>query len=450
MGAPLPRSPCAAEGLTALLAVVLHLGVLGLGLVVSDERLLVARSSREDAAGTWLDFEQALEPGAGAARDPGEAPREPAPSGPAAKTARVATPRAAEAVTPSAPEIPPEAPSPSPEPAAPAAEAAAEAPAAPAPPVSGEPTPETPSGAPAAPPPVAGAGEPGHDEYGGPPAGGAVVAPGLAGAPVWSLPGVLAPAPDAPAAPAPTRAPGARPVDPKIASKALTSTMLSHDKELGLQMPAAGVVATTLSDAVRSSEAPGDARASFEVQIGGDGQVRSVRVLSSSTGNAGTWERVAKKAAAALAQRALTVGEVGRDGVTVKVKITSKLVYPAGSKERGEVAPVCAEDMILNAADALGQLGTSDGKQPRLIEMKDGRFCIPVGIALKGDLSNIGATNEKVVSATYDVALPNTPKLQAGEVLPVDTRAPWLKNLPAKGPRMPLPKKWEKKKKKKP
>jgi hypothetical protein len=237
-------------------------------------------------------------------------------------------------------------------------------------------------------------------------------------------------------------------VDTAIAGKVLTASLQSRDKELGLQMPAAGVVATTLADAVRASEAPGDARARFEVQLSGDGKVRGVRVLSSSAGQAATWDRVARKAAAALTTRPLALGEAGKEGATVIVKVDSKIVYPAGSKTKVDVEPVCADEVLQEMAAALEEVGTSERK-PRPVQTGEGfPICIPIGVRGKGDVSNLGATTEKVVTASYDVVLPGAPKLQADAVLPVEKRAPWLRKLPAKGPQVPH-KKWKPKKKKK-
>lgn len=415
-----PPSPRAAELGATLVALGLHLGLLALGLAIPGERPMLARSSHDDEAGTWLDLEE-LRPGAPAAAVPAGA----AVPVPAAAAAAARAPAAAPVPAPES------APAPEPEPAP---EPASESASAPEP----GPAPEAPAG-PAAPP------APGSpDEYGGPPPAEPGVAPGLGGTPVWALPGVIAPRPEAPAAP--TAAPAA-PVDIAAAGKVLNSTLQSRDKELGLQMPGAGVVATAVADAVRGLETPGDARAKFEVKLGGDGRVQGVRVISTTGGDAGVWERAAQKAAGALASRQLQVGEAGREGATVIVKIESKVTYPSGSKEKTTVAPVCAEDVLLEAIKNMEELAGQ--KRPGMIQLPDGSFCIPVGIAGRGDLSDIGAHMQKVVSSSFDVVLPGAMKLQADEVLPVDTRAPWLKNLPSKGPRLPPPKKWQKKKKKK-
>jgi hypothetical protein len=240
-------------------------------------------------------------------------------------------------------------------------------------------------------------------------------------------------------------------VDAAIAGKVLRGTLQSRDRELGLQMPAAGVVASTLATAVRGSEAPADSRATFEVRLDGGGQVLGVRVVSATAGEGATWERISKKAAAALSSRALSLGEAGRDGATVIVKVASKLVYPAGTQKKVDVEPVCADEVLEEMAAALEEVGSS-GKKPRTQPTReDRRFCVPIGVRGTGDMSNFGANAETLVSSSYEVVLPGATKLPAGEALPLDTRAPWLKQLPSpsKGPRLP-PKKWKPKKAKPP
>ncbi|AKT39037.1 hypothetical protein [Chondromyces crocatus] len=473
---PAPRSSRSAEAVAVLVAVALHVGLLGTGLLPWAERPL-AQADADDAVTTWLELEDVRPaPGGGdmpteaSTPEPPGAPRAPAEAPPSddplarngASEARPAavvpsppaptepTPTPPPAVEPPAPQLPsdpldpppapPEAPSPVAPPIAPPAAVPVEPPAIAQ--LPGTPPSETPSAppepsSPAAPSP----GSP--DEYGGAPPPEVALAPGLGGAPVWTLPGVLAPRPEATAAP--TSAPAAAPVDPTIAGKVLTSSIQTRDKSLGLQMPAAGVVATSLADAVRSSTAPLDARAKFEVKLGADGSVQGVRVLSATAGDAIEWERAARNAAQALASRTLQVGEAGRDGVTVVVKVESKVVYPAGTKTKADVEPVCAEDVVLEMVRNLEQLGSSE--KPTRIQLGDGSFCIPIGLRVRGDVANIGAVQQRVVSSSFDVVLPGSMKLQAEEVLPVDTRAPWLKDLPSKGPRLPPPKKWQKKKK---
>lgn len=437
MGAFLPP---AREGAAVLAALLLHLGLMATPVALPEGRPVLARSSRGVDA-TWFDIEAVSGPPAGAARPaPAAAPLEPPRSAAEA-------PIAARAVNARAEKAPAEAGAkeaaraevgPTAEVGAEAAPIAEAAPVAPAEAV-----------APAAPAteaaPIGGQGTPGASEYGPVEPEPGVVAPGLGGAPVWTLPGVLGPA--KPAAPAPTAASAPRPVDVAIAGKVLSGTMQSRDRELGLQIPAAGVVASTLATTVRGSEAPQDSRATFEVRLDGGGKVLGVRLVSASAGDAGVWDRVSRKTATALASRALSLGEAGKGGATVIVKVASKLVYPAGNKEKLDVQPVCADEVLAEMAAAFEEVGTSEQKPRPAQRAVDRRFCIPVGIRGKGDASNLGANAETLVTSSYEVVLPGAPKLQAEEVRPVDTRAPWLKDLPSRGPRPP-PKKWKPKKKK--
>jgi hypothetical protein len=73
-------------------------------------------------------------------------------------------------------------------------------------------------------------------------------------------------------------------------------------------------------------------------------------------------------------------------------------------------------------------------------------FCIPIGIAGKGDLSNIGAHMTNAVSSSFQVKRVGEKALPTGTPLPVDTRAPWLPATPTKT-KIPPQKKKKKKKK---
>ncbi|WP_437886352.1 hypothetical protein [Sorangium sp. So ce307] len=369
---------------------------------------------------------------------PVEKTQAPAPGAAAAKVASVERARPA----PAAPEASP----PAAEAPAPAAEApAAEAPA-PAAPAAAAPGP-----APPAPP---------GDEYGGPPSAappaagdGIALAPGL-GAPLWTVPGAL-PAPDAPRA-APTAAPLPRPVDPAIAGKVLSGTLHSKDKSVGISVPAAGVVASTLANTVRSSAAPLDARATFEVKLGADGQVLGVRLVSATAGDGPTWERIVGEAKGALAGSALQMGS-DRAPVTVTVKVQSKVQYPSGSKKKPTAELVCAEEVLEKLQQAvenpnqLGELrgGGGDGPPPAADMDEEERkraFCIPIGLRAGGDLSDVGAHRVNVVSASFAVKREGERALPHEDILPVDTRVPWAPKDPKKMKLPPRPKKkWKKK-----
>ncbi|WP_437756191.1 hypothetical protein [Sorangium sp. So ce1389] len=383
--------------------------------------------------------EQASEVGKTAPADKTQA------SPPGAVAAKVASADRARPA-PAAPPEPASEPRDAPEPPAPVA--AAPAPAAEPP----APVAEAPAPAPTAPP---------ADEYGGPPSagpppaagGGVALAPGL-GTPLWTVPGAL-PGPGAPQA-APTAAPLPRPVDPAIAGKVLNDTLRGKDRSVGISVPAAGVVASTLADTVRSSAAPLDARATFEVKLAADGQVLGVRLVSATAGDGPTWERIVGAAKGALAGTALQMGP-DKAPVTVTVKVESKVQYPSGSKKKPKPELVCAEEVLEQLQQAmedpsqLGRLGGAgrDGAPPAANmddEERKRLFCIPVGLRAKGDLSDIGAHKVNVVSASFAVKREGERALPHEDILPIDTRVPWAPKDPKKMKLPPRPKKkWKKK-----
>lgn len=158
---------------------------------------------------------------------------------------------------------------------------------------------------------------------------GTVRLPGIGGPAIWTLPGMIpnAPAPSA----APTQAPQARPVDKDIAGQVIREAMRSNDKQIGLDLPAAGTIASALRQAVSSGETPDVSRASFEVRLGSDGKVLGIRVSNFSGGASDVWERVAQAAAAILRARALRMNEAFAKGGTIYVDVVSGLQMPSGS-----------------------------------------------------------------------------------------------------------------------
>ncbi|XYH99019.1 hypothetical protein ACMHYB_04435 [Sorangium sp. So ce1128] len=157
---------------------------------------------------------------------------------------------------------------------------------------------------------------------------------GLDGVPVWQLRGVL---PDRAAAPppAPTAPPAPRETSMDRAGEVVREAMRGRDKALGLDLPAAGTIASVVADAVRASETPATARAVFEVQLSGAGLVLGVRALSSTAGATALWALVAREAAARLAGRALAMTAAFAKGARVYVTVSSSVKMPSGATSGG-------------------------------------------------------------------------------------------------------------------
>ena len=298
---------------------------------------------------------------------------------------------------------------------------------------------------------------PGTDEYGGPASGSDVAAlpPGIGGARIWTIPGAIPGA--APPKPASTVSTGPAPVDSDIAGKVLEGSLGRKDKAIGIDSPAAGTVAVRIADAVRTS-APLNARATFEVKLGAEGQVEGVRLVSASDGDASTWARVVASAKAGIGTTTLKMRGDGK-GATVIVKVESRVQYPAGSKEKLEMAPVCAEEELAKMADALQNLGNGlngdlqrgPRPEPGMAALppsdddglpKKRKFCIPIGVRGTFDASNFGAHAVNVVKSTFTVTRPGEKAFEPDAVRPIDNRVPWAPEDPTKvRPAMPKKKK---------
>jgi hypothetical protein len=242
-----------------------------------------------------------------------------------------------------------------------------------------------------------------------------VLPPGLDGTPVWALPGVMTP-PTAPR-PAPT-APLPQPaVDRRVAEQVLGGTLGDRDREIGVTLPAAGVVASALADATRAAPL-GDAGATFEVQLAAEGTVTGVRFVRATAGDAAAWGAVAAAARRALGSRALDMGG-RRGGATVVVTVTAKVQFPAGGKQAAALEPVCAGDLLQAVDPASGAAAPPAERDPRR--------CLPVAVRLAADAANLGAHDAKIVSASFQVVRTGDRALPAGAPKPIDTRVPWAR-----------------------
>lgn len=155
--------------------------------------------------------------------------------------------------------------------------------------------------------------------------------PGLPGAP--GIGGIAARiAIDNSTAPAaPTTTPKAKKVDRYAATRVLKDELRKQDKALGLDLPAAGTIASLIKSAVQGSDAPGDSKASFVVTLGPGGKVVSVTVASMAGGSSGTWEAIAKMVQAQLKTMKLNLPEDYAKGAIVQVNAVSAMKMPSGA-----------------------------------------------------------------------------------------------------------------------
>lgn len=248
----------------------------------------------------------------------------------------------------------------------------------------------------------------------------------------------------APADAAPTTTPSARLVTGDTVNGVLNGTVQAQDKKKGITFPGAGVVSGTVTTAVRALPLPHNARGTIEVTIAPGGKVTSTRVVTSSAGDASTWDGVAKAIQGSLAGQTLDLGDVSSRGAMVRVTVTQKHVYPTGTAKGADVKPVCANQVINDVIDAADNkpADPKEGSTVPLFTDEHGRPCIPVGVSAVADASNIGANKHIEVQASMDVTIPGQKDLP--EVTAVNTDAPWVNTPGKEGPRPTLPQKMRK------
>jgi hypothetical protein len=138
--------------------------------------------------------------------------------------------------------------------------------------------------------------------------------------------------PAAPSVAAPVDVPSATPAapSPAAASVAAPAPSARPTSDVGIDLPAAGPVASMVREALLGSDLPDDSRGTIEFRIGPGGQTLGFRVVASSGGDAEGWLRAAKFAAARLAGARLAgkglvlTGEYA-SGATIAVDIVSKV-----------------------------------------------------------------------------------------------------------------------------
>lgn len=150
---------------------------------------------------------------------------------------------------------------------------------------------------------------------------------GLPGTPglVWVPPGGLATA-----APAPTTAPKPA-VDRAVADRLLAEPMKARDGSLGLTLPAAGNVASTLASSVRTALGPAAGNATFLAILTPAGRVMAIQPVAWNGGNEGAWWTAARDATARLEGRSFAMVSPFENGAVVWVDVTATLVLPSGA-----------------------------------------------------------------------------------------------------------------------
>jgi hypothetical protein len=165
--------------------------------------------------------------------------------------------------------------------------------------------------------------------------------PGLDGKPIWSLPGVLpAPALAGRVSPARPVAPDAPPPAPlplspqaRAALDYLGSGVPRPQRHEPVQhFPAAGTLASAVTEELRSSTMPAESDTVFELVVDAQGHLASVHVAAANPDHRKAAEGVARAVAQRFAAQTFPLPGAFATGSRIQVAVQSKLAMPDGSK----------------------------------------------------------------------------------------------------------------------
>ena len=215
-------------------------------------------------------------------------------------------------------------------------------------------------------------------------------APGLNGPPVWMIPGVLT---------APSAANTTKPLAPRATGAATPPGQNpSEEQKQTALLPAAGTLGSAVAEEVAASSAPLTSESHFKLTLDAQGRLVSALFLSANEGDRAGWERVARAVAKRFAGKTMPMPSAYAAGGTVYVSIRSRVVMPDGTSHGAPTPRSITEkapdneygriDSPLN--DRFRSPSTNTSPAPNKVT---------IGVPFKFDLSNLGATRRRVVSA---------------------------------------------------
>jgi hypothetical protein len=231
--------------------------------------------------------------------------------------------------------------------------------------------------------------EPGWLPNGEPSAG---RAPGIDGAPVWAIPGVL---------PAPSAA-GSKPLAPRATSPAHRAPPPgenpSEEQKQAALFPAAGALASAVAEEVSSSSAPPVSESRFKLTLDAQGRLVSAIFLSANEGERSSWERVARAVGKRFAGKTMPLPSAFAGGATVYVTISSRVVMPDGTTHG---APVPRSPLEKAPDNEYGRIESplNDRFRSPLTNTAPSPNKITGGYPFVFDISNLGAKRRRVVRA---------------------------------------------------
>ncbi len=207
------------------------------------------------------------------------------------------------------------------------------------------------------------------DEYDPLPQTGVLTAPGVGGPPVWTMPGMI---PSTPVRPRQRRTTTPRPreIDKDIAGKVIRQAMHENDKSKGIDIPAVGTAASAVQASLYGSDLPSESRGTIAIQIGANGTVTGVKVVSMVGGTSDQWERAAQAAVASLKAQRLSLPDAYKKGMIVYLDAQSR----SSSSRPGRAAAsratrprsTCPTSARRSARSCASERATSRSTEPTL------------------------------------------------------------------------------------
>jgi hypothetical protein len=226
-------------------------------------------------------------------------------------------------------------------------------------------------------------------------------APGIDGAPVWAIPGVL---------PAKSAA-SSRPLAPRATSPAHRAPPpgenASEEQKQAALFPAAGTLASAVAEEVSTSSAPPVSESRFKLTLDAQGRLISALFLSANEGERSAWERVARAVGKRFAGKSMPLPSAFSGGATVYVTVSSRVVMPDGTTHG---APVPRSPLEKAPENEYGRIESplNDRFRSPMTNTSPSPNKVTAGYPFVFDISNLGAKRRRVVRAAVQ-AVPTPP-----------------------------------------
>ncbi|UQA62745.1 hypothetical protein [Polyangium aurulentum] len=230
--------------------------------------------------------------------------------------------------------------------------------------------------------------------------------PGLDGKPIWTMPGVLPspnlagrmpapPAPVVPGAPPPPR-PLGEPIHAALDYLG-SGTPPSPFKvpEPVQNFPAAGTLASAVTDELRSSSTAPESETSFELVIDAQGRLASVNVIAVDPDDRKAAEGVARAIAKRFAGQTFPLPSSFAGGSRIQVAVRSQITMPDGTS-RGIPTPRPSLPGVKSPYD-IKEDSLDDRHRPGSIASQLPPPKLGISLKFDFDLANIGAKRRRVM-----------------------------------------------------